>query len=34
VALCDRRIDQVALVGSHNSMSSAAEPGFYYSSRH
>ena len=30
VALCDRRIDQVALVGSHNSMSSAAEPGFYY----
>jgi hypothetical protein len=30
VALCDLRLDQVALAGSHNAMSSAAYPGFLY----
>ena len=29
VGLCDRRLDQVALAGTHNSMSSSAEPGWF-----
>ena len=29
VGLCDLRLDQVALAGTHNSMSSSAEPGWY-----
>ena len=29
VGLCDRRLDEVALAGSHNSMSSSAERGWY-----
>jgi hypothetical protein len=29
VGLCDRRLDQVALVGTHNSMSSSAEPDWF-----
>ena len=27
--LCDRRLDQVALAGSHNAMATTAEPGWY-----
>ncbi len=29
VGLCDRRLDEVALAGTHNSMSSSAEPGWF-----
>jgi hypothetical protein len=29
IGLCDLRLDEVALAGSHNSMSSSAEPGWY-----
>jgi hypothetical protein len=28
--LCDRRLDQVAFAGSHNSMSAASEPGWFF----
>lgn len=28
--LCDRRLDEVAFAGSHNSMSAALEPGWYF----
>lgn len=28
--LCDRRLDQVVFAGSHNSMSSATEPGWFF----
>lgn len=28
--LCDRRLDEVAFAGSHNSMSSATEPGWFF----
>jgi hypothetical protein len=28
--LCDRRLDEVAFLGTHNSMSAAAEPGWYF----
>ncbi len=29
-ALCDRRLDQVAFAGSHNSMSAANDPGWFF----
>jgi hypothetical protein len=28
--LCDRRLDQVVFLGTHNSMSAASEPGWYF----
>ncbi len=30
--LCDRRLDEVAFVATHNSMSAAEEPGWYFAS--
>lgn len=30
IELCDRRLDQVVLAGSHNSMSASAEPGWFF----
>jgi hypothetical protein len=29
--LCDRRLDEVVFLGTHNSMSAASEPGWYFS---
>ena len=32
-ALCDRRLDEVALAGTHNSMSAADRPGWYFANQ-
>ena len=32
-ALCDRRLDEVSLVGTHNSMSAAGEPGWLFAAQ-
>ena len=32
-ALCDRRVDQVAFLGTHNAMAAADEPGWLFAAQ-
>ena len=32
-ALCDRRVDQVAFLGTHNAMAAAGEPGWLFAAQ-